>query len=325
MNNYAKPRIVVSRCLGFDACRYNGEMLSSDLVQSLGNHADLVTVCPEVEIGLGTPRDPIQIQELNGKQSLVQPSTGKKLSASMRKFSRAWLASENEVDGFILKSRSPSCGVRDVKIRAPETNMILSSKGTGVFAQEVLARFGAVTVEDEARLSNSRIRDHFLTTVFCLADFRRTRKQGSMRDLVAFHSRNKFVLMAYNQTAMRTMGRLVANPDKLAVEQVYDLYGQELRNAFSRMARYTSHINVLMHGFGYYSQQLKPRERAHYLDCLEQYREGRMELPTLKTMMLSRILHFDLDYLEGQTYFQPYPEELVLIDNKKLNRQRSLA
>ncbi|NIP36562.1 MAG: DUF1722 domain-containing protein, partial [Thermoplasmata archaeon] len=80
-------------------------------------------------------------------------------------------------------------------------------------------RFGHLAVEDEGRLRNMNIREHWLTKVYTLARFREMARDGSMKDLVRFQAEHKFLLMAYNQKEMREMGRVVANPDKSPLEE----------------------------------------------------------------------------------------------------------
>ena len=322
---FPRPIVVMSKCLGFEACRYNGEMIPYSLTDLLQKHADIVTVCPEVEIGLGTPRDPIQINEDASGRKLIQPSTDRDLTSAMRNFNEGYGRSLNGVDGFILKSKSPSCGLHDVKVRASVKGPTLTGKASGFFAEDMRNQFPGLAFEDELRLNHDRIRDHFLTKLFCLAAFREAAERGRVRDLVAFHSRYKLVLMAYNQTAMRAAGRIVANQDNLDSARVFSAYRIELERALMRMASHGSHINVLMHGFGYYSRSISAKERNHYLDCMERYRDGTFSLPALKEMMRSRIYQHELSYLEQQAYFQPYPEELVFVDRKKLARERRVG
>jgi uncharacterized protein YbbK (DUF523 family) len=132
--------VVVSQCLGFAAVRYNGAMLRDDFVQALRKHVDFVQVCPEVGIGLGVPRDPIHIVTGPAGRRLVQPSTERDLTHAMQKFSRKFLAGLGPVDGFILKSRSPSCGIKDVKTFIDAPGNMPASKGW-IFRRSGVGRF----------------------------------------------------------------------------------------------------------------------------------------------------------------------------------------
>ena len=325
MSGFAKPKVLVSQCLGVEACRFDGAVIPDEFVDRLREHAEVIAVCPEVAIGLGTPRDPVQIVADARHRKLVQPSSGADLTEQIESYTLETVEELAHLDGAILKSRSPSCGIHDVTIRNARGGSVLTGKGRGMFADGLMRAFPGKAVEDEARLSNERLRDHFLTKLYCLADFRRTREEGTMKALVDFHSRQKLTLMAYHQVEMRQLGRLVANEEGLEVGAIFESYQRGLERALARMARYTSHVNVLMHGFGYYSQDLTARERRHYLSALDDYREGKMALVGVKQMMVSRLYQFDLQYLIDQSYFQPYPDELVIVNRKTLRRMRTLA
>ena len=162
MRNFAKPRIVVSKCLEFAPCRYNGAMISDELVRRLKEHADFVPVCPEMEVGLGCPREVIRVVLVEKQPHLIQPATGRDVTQAMQQFAEAFLAGAGEVDGFILKSRSPSCGLRDVKVYAGADAEEPLRLGAGLFAAAVLRRFPDAAVEDDERLRDAKVRRRFL-------------------------------------------------------------------------------------------------------------------------------------------------------------------
>jgi uncharacterized protein YbbK (DUF523 family) len=166
MRKPAKPRVVVSKCLGFAACRYDGTMAPDAFVEGLKGRVTFCPVCPEMEIGLGCPRDPIRIVLLEGNRRLVQPSTGKDLTARMRRFSRRFLDSLGRVDGFILKARSPSCGIRDTKIFAGPDDRAPIAFGSGLLAEAVLERFPGLAIEDEVGLNDRETCREFLARLF---------------------------------------------------------------------------------------------------------------------------------------------------------------
>lgn len=141
MRQFAKPTIVVSKCLEFDACRYNGEMIPDVTIRNLQPFVTFIPVCPEVEIGLGTPRETIRIVEENGLNRLVQPSTREDVTEKMEQFSNDFLQTLSDVDGFILKNRSPSCGTRDVKIYSSFEKAPAKGKGPGLFGGAVIKNF----------------------------------------------------------------------------------------------------------------------------------------------------------------------------------------
>ena len=162
MAKSTKPRIVVSKCLGFAPCRYDGSMISDERVQRMKGRVEFVPVCPEMEIGLGCPRDPIRVVLIRGREHLVQPSTGRDVTAAMRRFAETFLGGLGRVDGFILKSRSPSCGIRDVKVYARAGDEDPLRRGAGLFAAAVLRRFPDAAIEDDERLRDAKVRRRFL-------------------------------------------------------------------------------------------------------------------------------------------------------------------
>lgn len=162
MNDKKKPRIVISKCLGFENCRYDGQVIFVPFMKKLEPLVEFITVCPEVEIGLGVPRNPIRIIENRGRRRLIQPASGRDVSAEMQDFVGSFLNSIEGVDGFILKSRSPSCGVRDANIFSGPDEIEPISLGAGFFAEAVLERFDGCAIEDEEALADPRIRERFL-------------------------------------------------------------------------------------------------------------------------------------------------------------------
>lgn len=320
MRAFTRPRVVSSKCVEFAACRYNGVMIPSAVVRMLQPHVDFTPICPEVEIGLGIPRQPIRIVMAGGRRRLIQPETGRDVTDDMENFTASYLDSVSGVDGFILKFRSPSCGIKDVKIYAGTAKGAGSSKGAGFFGGAALERFRGLAVEDEGRLKNYRIREHFLTQLFTLADFRATRSAGSMGRLVQFQTRNKLLLMAYSQKALRILGRVVANPEKRPVDQVLEDYEDGLRSALTTAPRYTSCINVLMHALGYFSKGLSGSEKAFFLDTLEEYRRQRVPLSVPIGIIRSYIVRFEQPYLDDQAFFEPYPEDLVNVTDSGKGR-----
>lgn len=322
---FETPRVVISKCLEFDACRYNGQVIPYDLVAELSPFVEWVPVCPEVEIGLGVPRDPIRIIDSNGEARLVQPSTDRDLTEGMLGFTDSFLAGVRDVDGFVLKSRSPSCGIRDVKAYTPAGHSSPEGKTRGMFGGAVVDRFPNAAIEDEGRLRNYVIREHFLTKLFARARFRRVAASGSIRDLVDFHAQNKLLMMAYNQARMRELGRLVATHKEIPRADLFEAYGAGLGMVMARAPRYTSNINAMMHVAGYFSKQLNRKEKAFFGRELARYRERRVPLSTLLGVLRSWVVRFDNPYLSAQSFFEPYPETLMALSDSGKGRLSSRA
>jgi uncharacterized protein YbgA (DUF1722 family)/uncharacterized protein YbbK (DUF523 family) len=320
MSKFAKPTLVVSKCLGFAACRWNGLVIADDFVDRLQSYVNFLPVCAEVEIGLGVPRDPIRVVSHDGERRLVQPATGKDVTEAMQHFSESYLSSLGAVDGFILKGRSPSCGIKDVKVYPGTGKVAAESKSSGFFGGKALEMFPDLPIEEEGRLTNFKIREHFLARIFALARLREVIASEAMRELVRFQSDNKLLLMSCNQVEMRVLGRIVANHEKRPFAEAAAYYEAHFRRALAKPSRSTSNINVLMHALGYFSEGLNAREKALFLDALERYRSERIPLSAVTSILRAWIVRFDNEYLMAQTFLNPYPEELIEVTDSGKGR-----
>jgi len=310
--NFGRPKVVASKCLGFDRCRYNGETINSPIVERLKEYVDFIPFCLEVDIGLGVPRDPIRLVLTGDDTRLVQPSTGRDVTELALSSAEKFLSSLEGVDGLILKSRSPSCGIKDVKLFPPgEKVAALSASERGFFAKEAIKRYGHLAIEDEARLLNLRVGQHFLTKLFTLAEFRSVSEEGDQHGLMDFQARHKLLLMYYNQREMREMGKIIANKGRLDMAQVLDSYAVHLSHALSRPPRCNSATNVLMHAMGYFSDKLGAGEKKAFLAELDLYTKGKVPLTVPLGILNMWIVRFDEEYLEHQSFFLPFPEEFI--------------
>jgi uncharacterized protein YbgA (DUF1722 family)/uncharacterized protein YbbK (DUF523 family) len=318
MKELVKPIVVVSKCIEFEACRYNGLGISSPIVRNLQKFLKFIPVCPEVEIGLGIPREAVRLVDDDGIK-LVNSMTGEDHTAEMTGFADEFLNSLEEIDGFILKSRSPSCGIKDVKLYKGTGKLpAMSSKSVGLFGNAVLEKFNSLAIEEEGRLTNLHIREHFLSKLYTFAKFRQL--PVIMRELIKFHSNNKYLFMSYNQSQLKIAGKIVANHEKLPVEEVFGKYKEVLYKIFQKNARISTNINVLMHLLGYFSDSLTSQEKIHFLDQLSLYRSKQIPLIAITTILRSWVLRFGQEYLFDQTYFAPFPPELMHITDSGKGR-----
>jgi len=296
------PTIVVSKCLGFDHCRYNGLMIQSDFVTQLIPYVNFIPVCPELEIGLGVPRNPIRLEEVDGEIHLVQPKTELDFTEPMLEFSRKLLSSLTKVDGFILKGRSPSCGIGTVQ-----------GKGIGIFGGAVLKAFPGYPIEEEGRLRNESLREHFLQKLFLITDWNETKHYSSIKMMLEFQSRNKLLLMSYHPNEMREIGKILGKLNlKEYTEQVQKIETHLLK-ALGKPPRIGPRVDVLQHAFGYFSDHLSTKEREFFLQSIDSYRAGKLPYITLLQLLKSWIIRFNIPYLSKQTLFNPYPSELFEI------------
>jgi uncharacterized protein YbgA (DUF1722 family)/uncharacterized protein YbbK (DUF523 family) len=317
---FARPRLVVSRCLGFEACRHDGAVIREPFVEALTPWVDWIPVCPEVAIGLGTPRAPVRVVRRNGGDTLVQPSTGRDLGGDMRGFAASFLSGLEAPDGFLLKNRSPSCAIADSKVYASAEQQGHVTRGAGLFGGAVLAAFPDCAVADEGRLQSFTLREHFLTRIFASAELRQVAASGSMRRLVELHASHKLLLLAHSETSMRQLGRIVANSDRQPFAAVVAAYRRELALVLARPARFTAGINALQHALGFVSDGLTAEERAHFLELLDEFRRGKLPMSAPLSLLRSWVVRFGERYLAQQSLFEPFPRQLVAITDSGKGR-----
>jgi len=310
-----KPRVVISRCIEFESVRWNAQIIRSEFVDALIPHVEAITVCPEVGIGLGVPRETLRLVRVGEELRLVQPATGMDLTERMVGYVDSFLEGLPEVDGFILKGRSPTSGLKDAKIYPSLGKVASVGRGPGIFGGIVRERFPHLALEDEGRLRNGRIREHFLRKLYALAGFRGVKESGGLKELLRYHTVNKLLLKAYSEREARAMGRIVAEGSKKPLDALIGEYEVHLHSALRRPPRCTSYINALTNSMGFFSRRITKGERDFFLDALRRYRERKVPLIVPVDIMRSWIVRFGEEYLGQQTFFQPYPEELVDVDS----------
>jgi uncharacterized protein YbgA (DUF1722 family)/uncharacterized protein YbbK (DUF523 family) len=295
-------------------------VIDDPFVARLVPMCDVRTTCPEVEIGLGVPRDPVRVIEVDGELRLYQPATGADVTDSMRSFADGFLAGVGAVDGFVLKHRSPSCGTSSVKIYKGRNGEAPTTRGAGLFGAAVMERFPHTAVEDEGRLKNFTIREHFLTRVYASARFRRVAESHDPKALVDFQTRHKLLFMGYHQELARDLGRIVANHGHRPQEELYGRYRATLADVLAEPPRYTAMINALYHAFGGVSKSLSASEKRLFENTVEEYRDERVPLSVPLRLIESWAIRFDNQYLLSQVLLHPYPKELVEITDSGKGR-----
>lgn len=316
---YERPKISISKCLGFGKCRFDGSVINSNEVEQLKEYVDFLPICPEMGMGLPAPRESLRlIRDKNNEEMhrLVTTKGGLDMTEEMLEFSKQALTQllEFQPDGFLLKSRSPSCGIKEVRLYSSiEKGPSLNNKSKGIYAEFMMENFPELVFEDEGRISNFNLREHFYTIIFTKADFRKTKEMGNMKALVDFHSKNKYLFMAYSQNQLSVLGRIVANHEKKTIEKTIEEYESNMNKLLLKMPATGKYINVMLHIFGYFSGQLSVDEKAYFLDSLENYRNQHIPQSTVMSLLWSWVLRFDETYLKYQTVFNPFPKELIQV------------
>ena len=206
-----------------------------------------------------------------------------------------------------------------------DMNTESSRRESSVFDKIVIKQLGANAVNDEQRVSNINlkehflvIREHFLITLYVWSRFRTIREEPQMGDLVDFHASHKLLFLAYNQSHFRTCGRITANHEKLPVETVFQLYEEELTTILAKPFRRQSMVNTLQHAYGWISKSLSDPERQYILNTIEEYRDERIPIQAVTKLIEAHAIRFQQDYLLSQILLRSFPLELTdLSDNGK--------
>jgi uncharacterized protein YbgA (DUF1722 family)/uncharacterized protein YbbK (DUF523 family) len=307
-------RIGVSTCLLGHAVRYDGGHKRNDfLVEVLGPLVEWVPVCPEVELGLGTPREPISLVQDNADVRLVATKTGTDHTAAMRAYARRRVAALARADlcGYVLKKGSPSCGMERVKVHG--SGGMPRRDGRGLFAAALRDALPHLPVEEEGRLNDPRLRENFIERVFAYRRLRSLfRPRWTRGDVVAFHTAHKLQLLAHSPRHYDRLGRLVAGIKRLSRETFRARYEAELMDALCVLATRRRHVNVLQHVVGYLRPRLDAASRAELLAVIEDYGNGLIPLIAPLTLVCHYVRRFAVAYLAGQVYLEPHPKELML-------------
>lgn len=308
-----RPRIGASSCLLGVPVRYNGgHSRYRFLTDELDRYVEWTEVCPEAEIGLGTPRPTLHLQRRGGEDRVISSGDGSDRTDELAGIADARLEELRGLDGYVLKNKSPSCGLLALPVFNEEKQRV-DGKGRGAFAARLTGLLPDLPVEEQGRLSDAALREAFVERVFAHARLRTLWESGwRPRDLVAFQTRHKLQLMAHSPEGYRETGRIVAGAGGSDPEATRRDYTEAFHRALSVRVSRGRHANALQHAFGMISDGLDDARRHDLLAAIEDYREERAPL-SLPVALLRH--HGEADgpeWLRVQTYLRPYPEDLRL-------------
>ena len=311
-------RIGISSCLLGEHVRFDGNhKRDAFLVEVFGRHVTWVPVCPEVEMGLGVPRETMRLERHGQEIRLVTPKTGADHTDRLRTFAAQRLAalSQERLCGYILKKDSPSCGMERVRLY-PSTG-VPDRSGQGLFAAALMQRFPHLPVEEEGRLQDPRLRENFIARVFAYQRWGQMAGQKITRTgLQQFHAQHKFLLVAHSHIGTQRVGRLLAHPEQFPDEQAWAAaYLDGFTEVMRRPPTRRGHTNVLQHLAGYVSDHLDRDEREELTEMIEQYRRGFLPLIVPMTLIRHYVRKFQVPYLLDQVYLSPHPHELMLLNH----------
>ena len=309
-----KMRIGISTCLLGEPVRYNGgHKLDRFIVDTLGKYLEFVPVCPEVECGLPVPRETLRLVGDPENPRLVTTHTHIDHTDRMKRWGRKRLKEleKRSLIGYIFKSRSPSSGMKNVRVY--DRNGIPNRRGSGIWARMFMDRFPLLPVEEDGRLHDDTIRENFIERLFALERWRDALADGkSRRNLVAFHAAHKLLLMSHSPSIARELGRLVGRVKEMPLGRAYRDYEKRFLEALALTATVKKHTNVLMHMAGYFKKLLSPEEKQELTETIDRYRRELVPLVVPLTLISHYVREYREPYLSSQAYLNPHPVELKL-------------
>ncbi len=309
------PRIGVSQCLLGENVRYDGgHKRDAFLTDVLAPFVEWVPVCPEVEAGLGTPREAMHLVGDPEDPRLLTIHTKVDHTTALKTFSQRRVKElrERDLDGYIFKKNSPSCGVHRVKVHTAKGQA--DRQGKGIFSATILKAHPLLPLEEEGRLKDAPIRENFIVRIFC---YRRWKTQIQQRRItrgmiVGFHARHKYLLLTHSRPHYHELGQLVAHAGQYTPRDLANHYGALFMEALKTKATVRKHVNVLQHLAGHFSKQLSKIERAELKEAIQDYHEHFTPLAVPLTLIKHYVRILAVPYLLDQVYLNPHPKELVL-------------
>ncbi len=307
-------RLGISSCLLGQKVRYDGRhKLDHYLKETLGQYVDWLPVCPEVEYGLPVPREAMHLAGTSEDPRLVTSRTGVDHTDGMKRWAARRLKGLEKEDlcGFIFKSRSPSSGMRAVKVYSPSG--IPARTGVGVFAGAFMERFPLLPVEDDGRLQDPALRENFIERVFVFKRWKELQGGGAkIKDLVSFHTDHKLLVLSHSTRHYRTLGSMVAGAKQYQPGKLHSEYIYTLMDGLKFLSTTKKNTNVLHHLLGYFKKMISSGEKQELLEVIENYHKGFVPLIVPVTLIKHYVRKYDEQYLARQHYLNPHPVELML-------------
>jgi len=307
-----RPQIGISSCLLGEGVRYDGgHKHSRYITNTLGQHFEFVSYCPEMAIGLGIPRPPIRlVTREHGVVAVGVDDGSLDVTARLSGYALDVARKSANLSGYILKKDSPSCGMERVKVY---TGKQPHKKGIGVYAGELMRQLPNLPVEEEGRLMDPGLRENFVERVFTFHRWQQMLAAGlSASRLVDFHTRHKFSVLAHDEKVYRELGRLVADAGGADIPALAESYVTLLMAGMRKRATPRKHANVLMHIMGFFKDQLDTDDKEEMLALIDAHRQELVPLIVPITLINHFLRKFPSEYIQNQVYLSPHPRELML-------------
>jgi len=308
----SKPRIGISSCLLGNKVRHDGgHKYEPFITQTIGLHVEWVPVCPELEVGMGVPREAVRLVGNPSDPKMIAHKSGKDWTRKMQSFAanRVRRLEKMNLSGYILKKNSPSCGMERVRVYGPKG--MPNRQGRGLFAQTLMTKLPLLPVEEESRLYNPGLRENFIERVFGYYRWQALVSDGrSIKKLVDYHRQEQLLLFAHSEAHMRRLDRIVAQAKRMSFGAAMEEYGRLFMEALCYRATQRKNSKVLQHMLGYFLKQLSSDERKELRGVIGDYRRSLVPLVIPLTLIRRYVEKYDVPSLQGQSYLQPHPKEV---------------
>lgn len=299
----ARPRLAVSQCL-----------LEEGLVRGLSEFIDVTPLCPRLSLRISYPREFFVLSELENSLEIFSPRLKLRVTEELIAFASSLLPAL-QVDGFLLRSESPFCGVKDAKVYGRELKVV--RRDDGFFTRCVRKHQPLIPVESHGRLSDYEVRRAFFTRVFALAELRSLLAAGKERELVEFHRRHKYLIMLHSPHHLKLLGNIAANRQRRPLEEVKRAYAAVFMEALAKKPSVRSYVNVFYHLYGH----MKRRGDGEAVrELIRSFEEGRATLRQLLSHFMFLAEKAGNSYVLSQSLFAPYPQELEALWNESPER-----
>ena len=310
-----KIKIGISSCLMGEKVRFDsGHKRNAYINGILSNFFEFTAFCPEVEIGLSIPREPIRLVTLNDKVSCVG-TRNPELDVTENLYRSAdeqqfW---HRQLCGYILKKGSPSCGMERVRLYKGD---IPDRIGVGLYAERLMQNFPDLPVEEEGRLEDPVLRENFIQRVYIYSRWQKLMAQAvSMKSLTLFHAQHKYIYMSHDQSMARQLGAWVADNHKTDLDTLTTQYLSKMMTLLKHRATRKNHVNTLQHIQGYLKNHLDADDKQELTTNIKQYREGLLPLIVPITLLRHHFRRHPNNYISDSYYMQPHPSELMLLNS----------
>lgn len=308
-------KIGISSCLLGAKVRFDsGHKKNAYITGVLAPYFEFVPFCPEVEIGLSVPREPIRLVKVEGEVRCIG-TRDQTLDVTQPLYDIAdkqqlW---HKELCGYILKKDSPSCGMERVKVYHKE---MPRKEGAGLYASRLMKNFAFLPVEEEGRLEDPHLRENFIQRVYIYSRWKAMVSDGlSLSSLQVFHANHKYIFMSHDQLKAKSLGAFVAAQQKTDIESAAPCYLEQMMQLLKTTATRNNHVNTLQHLQGYLKKHLEKDDKAELLSMIDDYRQGLLPLIVPITLLRHHFRKYPHDYITNSYYMNPHPGEMMLLNN----------